>query len=197
MEKSRIPYTKKNRGQMRKRFNYSFLNPFSPELKSFSRKGRNFKYFEAYHLKQNGNVSCGEGAILVEWNHKMQDKYIVHAVNVPVGDTSTRSVKNVIMSDVSPAFSSNSVESGESIYFLFDFYKTPVGINMRVRHLPTFVEIKAWNNTSVPNLSLIRTGHEQELRNFLGSEIIQPSTHNNSPFGGLLLNRVEKECGAH
>lgn len=196
MEKSSKPYSK-NKFQKRKRFNYSFLNPFSPELRSFSRNGRNFKYFDEYHLKRNGTVLTGEGAILVEWNHRWQDKYLVHAVNVPVDSKSTRSVKNVNMSDIDPAFSTNKIESGKSIYFLFDFYKTHMGINMRVRHLPTFVEIKAWNNTFVPNLSLIRNGHESELRNFLGSDVIKTESTNEGPFKGLLLNRVEKECGAH
>jgi len=195
MEKSSKPYSKNK--FKRKKFNYSFLNPFSSELRSFSRKGRNFKYFEEYHLKRNGTVSSGEGAILVEWNHNWQDKYLVHAVNVPVDETSTRSVIHVNMSEIDSAFSNNKIESGKSIYFIFDFYKTPVGLNMRVRHLPTFVEVRAWNNSTVPNLTMIRNGHEEELSNFLGSNVIQKTPQNNSPFGGLLLNRVEKECGAH
>jgi hypothetical protein len=177
----------KFQGKKRVRFDYQFLNPYSSELASFSKFGRKFTYFESYHLKHSGSPDHGEGSMLVEWRHK-EDKYLVHAINVPNGDQNTRSVTNVSLDEVTK----DKIESGRQIFFLFEFHKTILGINMRVRHLPTFVEIKPWNNSVLPNFSLIRQGHENELRSFLGSQLVCQKTNSDNPFSSLLLSRIEK-----
>ena len=174
-------------GKKRVRFNYQFLHPYSKELASFSKFGRKFTYFDSYHLKHSGSSDHGEGSMLVEWQHK-EDKYIVHAINVPHGDGNTRSVKNVSLDQITK----DKIESGRQIFFLFEFHKTILGINMRVRHLPTFVEIKPWNNSAMPKFSLIRQGHENELKSFLGNQLVCATQHTDSPFSSLLLNRIEK-----
>ena len=174
-----------------KTFDWQFLSAADDVIKSLTRPKSSFRYTKEYMLKSEGVVACGTANLLVEWFWR-EDRYAVQAINVPVmkvlhpGYTGKNLVRKKVPID------DHYINPRKQMLLLFEIYKDARGISARVRHIPTFVEFKGWSNDKLPELQLQRKGHENELIDFLGNKLQIADRASNSPFEGLLLDRIEK-----
>ena len=149
-------------------------------------KQKKFGYRPDFILRSEGSTVSGTGNILVEWFFR-EDRYEVQGVSVPITSVAQKYTpwKSISLKD-------HYINPHDRLLLLFEVYNDYRGVSARVRHIPTNIELKGWANTSLPKFKCIRKGHEQELETFLGTNYAAEEAQLCSPFGSILLDRIEK-----
>ena len=150
-------------------------------------KQKKFGYMPNFTLRSEGTLSGGTGNILVEWFFR-QDRYEVQGINVP---TTTKSQKFLPHTRIS--LKDHYINPHDRLLLLFEVYCDARGISARVRHIPTNIELKSWTNNTLPKFKILRLGHKEELKSFLGSHFTPDTSADHFNFGkDKLLDRIEK-----
>ena len=148
-------------------------------------KQKKFGYMPNFTLRSEGSTNGGTGNLLVEWFFR-QDRYEVQGIHVPGGLKKYSKPMRISLKD-------HYINPHDRLLLLFEVYCDRRGISARVRHIPTNIELKSWTNTTLPKLKILREGHKEELRSFLGSHFTPDAHADHYSLGSdKLLDRIEK-----
>lgn len=169
--------------------NYQLLDPSRRIIRSLVSEGKGpFRYHRGYNLMSQRAGTYTTGTLLVEWYHST-DRYVVQAVNVPYGNKSYGTAW--------AAYSKlgHEVHAPTSMLLMFEIRQSKTDtsniFNCRVRHVPTKIQFFDWDNFRLPRFTIVRKGHEQEMKEFLGDRLKLDGTDGGSSYEGELLDRFE------
>jgi hypothetical protein len=155
-------------------------------------KQKKFGYMPNFTLRSEGSTNGGTGNLLVEWFFR-QDRYEVQGINVPTDHLTNKKYAPPMCISLKDHY----INPHDRLLLLFEVYCDQRGISVRVRHIPTNTELKSWTNTTLPKLKILREGHKEELRSFLGSHFTPDADADHFSFGSdKLLDRIEKPAEA-